>query len=504
MSLPNWLTALPDAAQMRATDSWAITTRGVASLDLMERAGAGLAALTAELVPSGRIVVVCGGGNNGGDGIVAARLLRAAGREVDVLLTCPVEELSGDPGVNLSRLTGPPVAPWVSSAALEGAAGVIDAVLGTGFSGPPREPALGAIRAINGCSAVVVCADVPSGVDASTGEVAQEAVRATATATFHAAKPGLWIYPGKAHAGTVRVIEIGIPDGAPGDANAGLLNKTVLDLIPRRSSSSTKFSEGSLMVVGGSSGLTGAPLMVVAAAQRTGAGYVTAAVPQSLAPIFAARLLEAMSRVLPDAAGGFTPDGVAPLTRMAEEVDAVVLGPGIGRSNGASQFARGAASAVPAPMVLDADGLNAHAGRLELIADRDWPTVLTPHAGELARLLAITSAEVQAKRLAHVRAAAATADAVVLLKGDDTLIASPNGRVAISASGTPALATAGSGDVLSGVIGALLAKGMAPFAAACAGAVLHAEAGRIAGEEHGVDSVIASDVIAALGAARQR
>jgi NAD(P)H-hydrate epimerase len=504
VSLPDWLAPLPDAAQMRATDAWAIEDRDIPSLDLMDRAGAGLAELTAERAPSGRIVVVCGRGNNGGDGIVAARLLRAEGREVDVLLTGPAEELTGDPAVNLARLTGSPPAPWVSPAALEGASCVVDAVLGTGFSGAPRDPALSAIRAINGCGAVVVSADVPSGVDASTGEVVGEAVRADATATFHAAKPGLWISPGKAHAGEVRIVDIGIPEGAPVDADAGLIADTAADLIPRRSARSTKFTEGALIVAGGSLGLTGAPSMVVAAAQRTGAGYVTAAVPESLHLVFAIRLVEAMSRPLPDAAGAFTPDAVQPLVRAAQGADAIVLGPGIGRSSGAAQFARAAAARLALPMVLDADGLNAHAGRLDLLAERPAPTVLTPHPGELARLLDLTSAEVDARRLVHVRTAAAAAQAVVLLKGDDTLIASPNGRVAISAGGAPALATAGSGDVLSGVIGALLAKGMAPFTAACAGVRLHAEAGRRAAAEHGVDSVIAGDVIAALGAARRR
>src|SRR5437763_11038843 len=201
-SLPDWVDPLPDAAEQRALDEWAIGERGVPGLDLMERAGTGLAEQVAERVPAGRVAVVCGKGNNGGDGLVAARVLRSRGREVDVLLLGQAEELRGDARTNLERLEGAAPAPF-DAAALSGAAAVIDAILGTGFSGEPREPAAGAIEAINAAAegaAVVVACDVPSGVDASSGEVAGVAIRARATATFHSAKPGLYIDPGKTHA----------------------------------------------------------------------------------------------------------------------------------------------------------------------------------------------------------------------------------------------------------------------------------------------------------------
>jgi ADP-dependent NAD(P)H-hydrate dehydratase / NAD(P)H-hydrate epimerase len=219
-ALPDWLDPLPDAGEQRALDEWAIGERGIPGLDLMERAGAGLAHLVAELAPGGRIVAVCGKGNNGGDGFVAARLLRERGRDVDVLLLGEVDELRGDARVNAQRLPGPPPEPFTASA-LVGAAVIIDAILGTGFSGEPREPAAGAIAAINSAAAYVVACDVPSGVDASTGEVAGVAVGARATATFHAAKPGLWIDPGKSHAGDVRVVDMASPTVVPASRRSG-------------------------------------------------------------------------------------------------------------------------------------------------------------------------------------------------------------------------------------------------------------------------------------------
>ncbi len=503
MSWAPWLQPLPDAELMRATDRWAIDERGVPSLDLMERAGEGLARVTAERAPAGRVVVVCGKGNNGGDGLVVARLLRAAGRDVDVLLTADPGELTGDPAANLERLPGDRPRRF-DAAALDGAAVIVDALLGTGFSGSAREPAAGAIEAMNDAGAPVVAADVPSGVDASTGAVEGPAVRAVATATFHQAKPGLWIAPGKQHAGDVVVVEIGMPEGGPGPAAAGLIEPGVLDGIPRRETDATKFSSGNVVVVGGSAGLTGAPSMAALAAMRTGAGYVTVATAASAQPAFSVRLLEAMTRGLPEEDGALVEASLEPALAALERATAAVLGPGLGRADATQAFARGLAAQAEVPLVIDADGLNAFAGRLEELAGRDAPTVLTPHAGELGRLLDLDSDAIAAARLEHARAAAGRAQAVVVLKGDDTIVALPDGRVAVSPGGAPALATAGTGDVLSGVIGALLAKGMGAPEAAAAGVLAHLRAGRIAAEPHGPDTAIASDVIAALPAALAR
>jgi NAD(P)H-hydrate epimerase len=508
-TLPDWLTGLLDAEEMRAVDRWAIEVRGVSSLDLMERAGAGVARVVERAAPDGPVAVVCGKGNNGGDGLVVARLLREAGRTVTVVCVAPLGEFSGDARANLERLGGEAPLELAEDGqsvevALAEAAVIVDALLGTGFQGEPRGAVGEAIEAVNAARAPVVSVDVPSGVDVSTGIASGAAVRATVTVTFHTGKPGLWIYPGKAHAGEVVRIDIGIPRGAPGETRIGLILSSVLDLLPRREASSTKFLSGHVLIAGGSRGLTGAPRMAAEAAMRAGAGYVTAFIPASAQAILAtAGPPELMTRGLPDDGGGLTAAGVASVLEASERGGALALGPGLGRGDGAVAFARELARDVKVALVLDADGLNAHAGALRELTARAAPTVLTPHAGELGRLLEVGSDEVERERLHHVRMAAEQAQAVVVLKGDDTLIAEPSGRVAVSPGGSPALATAGTGDVLTGVIAALLAVGLEPFTAASAGVYLHAEAGREAARRQGAnEGVLASDVIAALPAVR--
>jgi NAD(P)H-hydrate epimerase len=499
VSWAGWLEPLPDAATMRAIDAWAIEERGIPGLDLMDRAGETLAAVTAETITAGRIAVVCGRGNNGGDGLVAARVLRGAGREVDVLLLTDPGELSVDAAEQLRRLGGPTAArPW-SSEGLAGAAGAIDAILGTGFHGAPRGAAAEAIGALTGLGAPVVAADVPSGVDASSGEVAGVAVRAKVTVAFHAAKLGHWVHPGKALAGEVRVVDIGIPPQAPQRIDAGLIGDGVLSGLPARTATSTKFTSGTVVVVGGSTGLTGAPTMATLAAQRAGAGYVTVAGPASLELAFATRLLEAMFAGLPEAGGHLDTDALEAVLARCERASAVVVGPGLGRSPGTQALVRTLVEQVELPLVLDADGLNALGTDFATsLRRRDAGTVLTPHAGELGRLLGVASADVDRARLDHARRAAREAGAIVVLKGDDTLVAMPDGRVAVSAGGAPGLATAGTGDVLAGVVGALLARGADPDHAVCAAVHAHRRAGRLAGLQHGDEHVIASDVIAAL------
>jgi ADP-dependent NAD(P)H-hydrate dehydratase / NAD(P)H-hydrate epimerase len=505
VTLPDWLDPLYEAAEMGAADSFAIEERGVPSLELMERAGEGLARVAAEVADSasrtGPIRVVVGGGNNGGDGLVAARVLRERGREVEVLATGALGELRGDPRVNLDRLPGDPPSEGVSEAALSGSAAVVDALLGTGFAGEPREPAAGAIAAMNAQEAPVVACDVPSGVDASTGAVAGQAVHAAATATFHAPKVGLHVAPGALHAGTVHAIEIGIPRDAPSAERAGLISDRVLRLVTARARAGNKFDAGTVVVAGGMRGLTGAPTMAALAAMRTGAGYVQLAVPESTETVFALKLLEAMTVGQPEDDGTHSESGADGVAELAERAGAVVVGPGIGRSEAAVAFARAVARRVEAPLLIDADGLNAHAGALESLRERRAPTILTPHAGELGRLLEVDSAAIGAERLTSAREAAERSGAIVVLKGDDTIVAAPEGLAAVSRGGSPALATAGTGDVLSGVIATYLAKGLDPLAAAAAGVLAHARAGRVAAGRFGADHTIASDVIDALPAA---
>jgi NAD(P)H-hydrate epimerase len=511
--LPAWLTPLPDAETIRGVDRWAIEERGVDSLELMERAGAAVARAVDQLAADGPVTVLCGKGNNGGDGLVAARLLRHGGRAVTVVCLAAPEQLRGDAAANLERLPGPgPVrldgSPWNGGEAAEdplaGPAVIVDAMLGTGARGAPGGETAAAIEAARTCGAAIVSVDVPSGVDASDGTVAGVALEAQLTVTFHAAKPGLWIDPGKTHAGRVLVADIGIPRGAPMPASIGLIEDSLLELLPRRGPASTKFVSGHVSVAGGSRGLSGAPAMASRAAMRAGAGYVTALIPDSLQPVLAAAgTPELMSVGLAEADGALTEAAVAPALAALGRGGTLALGPGLGRSPGAGAFARHLARECELALVLDADGLNAHAGALAELTGRRAPTVLTPHAGELGRLLERDSGQIAAGRLAAVREAAAASGAVVVLKGDDTLIADPAGILAVSRGGSPALATAGTGDVLTGVIAALLAAGLDAFTAAAAGVLLHLRAGRLAAlAAGGPEGVIATDVIEALPAAR--
>ena len=496
-----WMEGVYDAERMREIERWAIERQGIPTLELMEAAGSATARAAGEIAQSAGVHVVCGKGNNGGDGLVAARKLAETGYDVEVLFLWPPDELSDDAKANLVRFEGRSRQVDASEVgrALDETGVVIDAIFGTGFSGAPRAPAEAAIEAVNGADAPVVAADIASGVDASTGEVDGAAVAANVTVSFHAAKLGHWIAPGKWRTGEVRVADIGIPAGTPVDPAAGLIGDQVLALAPRRGRESTKFSSGQVLIVGGSRGLTGAVCMSSEAAIRAGAGYATVAVPCDLEDIFEVKLTEVMSRGMPGPEGSLGPEAEEPILEAAERAAAVALGPGLGRAEPAFELARSVARKVKAPLVIDADGLNAHAGHLESLAERGAPTVLTPHAGELARLLESDSDDVAAHRLRDAREASARSRAIIALKGDDTLVVHGE-RVAINRGATSALATAGTGDVLTGVVSALLARGMEPFAATCAGVLAHARAGRAAGERVGPESVIATDVIEAVPA----
>jgi NAD(P)H-hydrate epimerase len=489
-----WLSPVYDADEMRALDRWAIDERGIPSLELMETAGRAVAEAVAGLAPEAPVRVVCGKGNNAGDGLVAARLLAAMGFAVEALLLWPGDELSGDAAANLGRFAATGAGDDLD-ARLAGSGAVVDAIFGTGFAGAPREPAKTAIDAINRCGAPVVACDIASGVDASSGEIAGAAVEADLTVSFHAAKIGHRIAPGKWRTGELRVVPIGIPDGALDEPAAGTIEPAVLALAPRRGSRSTKFSSGQVAIAGGSRGLTGAVQMSSLAAIRAGAGYATVAVPAELEPIFEAGQPEVMSVGCPGGDSCLAPASLKLLLRTFEKAAAGVLGPGMGRDPGSVELARDAAAAIGVPLVIDADGLNAFAGELERIAARRAATILTPHAGELGRLLDRTSEEIGAHRLGSAREAARAAAAVVVLKGDDTIVTDGE-RVAVNALSAPALATAGTGDVLSGIAAALLARGLDPFAAACAAVIAHARAGRDAAARIGAaESVIATDVI---------
>ena len=484
--MESWLSPLFDAEGIRAVDRWAIEEQGIPSPQLMKTAGTALAEAVAALSPQGPVRIVCGKGNNGGDGEVAARHLRGLGFAVET-----------------ASLWGDDV-PADLDVWLAGSGAVVDAIFGTGFGDAPREPAVAAIEAINRCGAPVIACDIASGVDASSGEIAGVAVEADLTVSFHAAKLGQRIAPGKWHTGELRVVPIGIPPAAPSEPAGGTIDPAVLSLLPRRGPRSTKFSSGQVAVAGGSRGLTGAVRMCSLAAIRAGAGYATVAVPAELEPVFEAGEPEVMSVGCPGGDGCLAPASAKPLLRTFERAAAGVLGPGMGRDPGSVTLAREVVAAIAPPLVVDADGLNAFAGELQLLVAREAATILTPHAGELGRLLGRDSEQIAAHRLACAREAAVAAGAVVVLKGDDTIVTDGE-RIAVNVVSAPALATAGSGDVLSGIAAAMLARGLEPFAAACAAVLAHARAGRDATRRVGAaESVIASDVIASIPAGLRR
>jgi hydroxyethylthiazole kinase-like uncharacterized protein yjeF len=496
-----WLRPVLTADEMRSVDAWAIEKQGVPSLDLMETAGRAVADAAVGLASSSRAAVICGKGNNGGDGLVAARALAESGLAVDALLLSLPGDLSGDAKANLERFPAARhVEPAELAGALAGAGVVVDAIFGTGFAGAPRDSAASAIEAINTSPAPVVATDVASGVNASTGEVDGSAVEADVTVTFHSAKLGHWIAPGKQHTGELRVAPIGIPHGAPAAVSAGLISAEVLAIAPPRGAGSTKFSSGQVVIVGGSRGLTGAVCMSSLAAIRSGAGYATVAVPADLEHIFEVKLTEVMSVGCASREGRLRRAASEQVLGACEGAAAVVLGPGIGRENGTRDLVLELAQRIGAPLVIDADGLNAHAKRLESLGGREAPTVLTPHEGELGRLLGIDSEDVKSKRLASAREAAGLSGAIVVLKGDDSIVTDGE-RVAVNRVSSPSLATAGTGDVLSGMVAALIARGLDPFTGTCAAVIAHTRAGRVAADRIGTDSVIAGDVIDSIPAA---
>lgn len=473
------------AEQARTVEEAAVAM-GASLAALMRLAGTAVAAQVDARVPEGDVVVLAGSGNNGGDGWVAARLLHARKRAVRVLSLGDPRALSGIAseaandaivsGVPWSTPTEPPSASDFSSASV-----VIDALLGTGVSGPLRAPLSEWVSAANDSNALLLAVDLPTGIDADTGAVPGVAFDADCTVTFTSPKRGLVLYPGAAHAGEVVVADIGI-DPALADVSGALEVWTAEEyaaLLPLPAANDHKNDRGRVLVVAGSSAFPGAAILAARGAMRAGAGYVTLAVPEAMVPIAQAHLQAAPVVGLPQSRGhALSSAALDKVLQLARDYDAVVLGPGLTLADGAVVTSRGVVARLKLPLVVDADALNALVDAHEILEKRTSPTVLTPHPGELARLLSTTPERIQADRVASSAKLAAKNTAVVL-KGAGTVI-SGSGQQVVNTSGTPALATAGSGDVLSGIIGALLAQGLTPFDAGALGAYLHGRAGQAA------------------------
>lgn len=496
------------AAEMRALDRWTIE-HGTAGPILMERAGAGATrVLRARLGRARRpVVIVCGRGNNGGDGFVLARHLRRARIPVEVWLAAKPEEVRGDAAGMLAawrrargKIEDVSTTERVPALAarLAGASAVVDAIFGTGLNAPVTGVAAAIIDAINASGRLVLAVDIASGLSADTGVPLGNAVRADVTATFAFAKVGQVLYPGADHTGELALVDIGIPDAAVEAIRPRvmLLEKAhVGRLVKRRPRDAHKGTFGHVLVIAGSRGKTGAALLATGAAGRAGAGLVTLAAAGGLQPVLEGHVREAMTAALPDAGDGVAAldDGRA-VDALLDGRAAVVCGPGLGLADETRTLVAHVVRRCRVPLVLDADGLNAVAGT-GLLAERGGPTIVTPHPGEMARLMESDTRTVQGDRLGAARTLAERAQVVVVLKGARTIIAAPDGTAAISPTGNPGMASGGTGDVLAGLLGGLLAQGLAPFDAAVLGVLAHGAAGDAVAARRGEMGLLAGDLI---------
>jgi NAD(P)H-hydrate epimerase len=499
------------AEQMRALDHRTITEARVPSVVLMERAGAGVVThLESRYGPlTGKsVVILCGKGNNGGDGLAIGRLLRRKKARAHIVLLSSPLDLSRDAKTmyqRFQRAAGQSaITRFTDAEAIQRrlTAGdvVVDAILGTGLSTPVTGLYRDAIDAINAAGRPTVAVDLPSGLHADTGMVMGAAVRADLTVTFGLPKVGLYIGSGIDCAGIVRLVDIGIPAsfvGAVGSRLMLLTEAAVRTTIPPRRASSHKGTYGHVGIIAGSIGKTGAAAMAALAALRIGTGLVTVAVPSGVNDILEAKLLEAMTVPMPETkAHTFARSGLDRLLAFAGARDAVAIGPGLTTHPETVELVQEFIKRADKPCVLDADALNALAGKASLLTECKRPPIITPHPGEMARLEAeATTQSVNEDRLGTAIRFARERGVFVILKGARTVIARPDGLAAICPTGNPGMATAGTGDVLTGMVGGLLAQGLSTWDAACAATYIHGLAGDLATQHLGQAGMIARDLI---------
>jgi NAD(P)H-hydrate epimerase len=506
---------LVTSEEMREIDRRAIEDYGIPGIVLMENAGRAVAEAAEKLLGdsalSARVVVICGRGNNGGDGFVAARHLSNRAIDVDIYLLAAMDDLTGEAATNclIAREMNLPIIENPEQeqleAALESADLVIDAILGTGVSGEVHGAAGGAIEAINESAALVLAVDIPSGISGDTGAVLGDAVVADWTLTFGLPKIGHYCHPGRAHCGRIEVVDISLPAELITDAALTTSVTEAMDawlMLPWREPDMHKGDAGRLLIVAGSEGMTGAAALAGLGAARSGAGLVTLGVPASLNDILEAKCTEVMTVPLPETEQRSLGREAAPqILDFAADCDAVALGPGISQVPATAELARGLIEQLDRPLVVDADGLNACAGTIEVLRGRESPTIITPHPGELSRLSGRTIPQIQADRVSAARQAAADLGCVVVLKGAASVTATSQGEVWVNPTGNAGMATGGVGDVLTGVIGALLAAGASAANAAASGVFYHGLAGDLAAEARGERGLVASDLLDRLPAA---
>ncbi len=501
------------ADEMRDIDRRTIEDYGIPGLVLMERAGLAVASRVRALFPLKKVVVLCGGGNNGGDGLVAARDLYNSGVKVSVIMATKKEALSSACAVQyqiVKKMVIPAEFRYtLSEKDLHGSV-VIDAVFGTGLARPVKGAIAGLFAFLNSSDAPVVAVDMPSGISSDTGEILGEAIMADCTVTFGLPKMTHFLYPGAGYTGKLFIEDIGFPTCLleADSIKASLVDReTASALIPARPRDSFKGDYGHVLVIAGSRGKTGAALMCGHAALRSGSGLVTLGVPESLVESFHCRVTEEMVLPLPDDGNGMMSlkalDSI--LRFAAEKIDVIAIGPGIGVSPATKQIMTELVLRSAVPMVIDADGMNSisASGRnaaevIDLLQKARAPIIFTPHPGEMARLIykpKITD------RLGMPVSFAVNSGSYLVLKGVPTIIAVPEGNIFINTTGNPGMATAGAGDVLTGIIASLMGQGLNPADASVLGVFIHGMAGDKAAAEGGEYSLVATDLINALPAA---
>lgn len=505
---------LVTSSQMRELDRRAISRHKIPSLKLMEKAGEAVAnaAMKFAAKRKGPVVIIAGRGNNGGDGLVCARHLIERGHDVIVILLAQSTELSPDARANWEFLA--PLTTHIITVtdipelnanrpSILQASVIVDAVMGTGLANNVQGLAAAAIELVNSVTIPKLAVDVPSGLSADTGKTLGVAVRADATVTFGLPKLGLFIGDGPKYAGEVEVADIGIPkeESELVDSKFSLIDPAMFSAhFGKRDSKSHKGTYGHVAVFAGSLGHLGAGYLACMAALRAGCGLVTYCLPEKAFVRFDARYPEIMCDIIPDGGSAhFHPAGVQKALDVAKEKSVVAIGPAIGTDSKTREFLNQFVSKLQKPVVIDADGLNVI--ELASLKGRNFTTILTPHPGEMARLMNTTTEKIQSDRLEAATSFASTHGVHLILKGHGTIVARPDGSAAINPTGNAGMASAGMGDALTGIVASFLAQGMEPWVACAAAVYIHGIAGDMAAAEHGERALITSDVIKNLGRA---
>ena len=512
------------AHQMADLDRVAIERYGIPSLVLMENAGRSCTERILRILQErvgipeeATVAVVCGRGNNGGDGMVIARHLQNRGVYVEVFLLAEVDQLSQDARKQFEilkqldvecRVLRDPEGVEDLRHFLEEVHLCVDAILGTGLSSPLEGIVREVVEAINLSMATVFAVDIPSGIDATTGRILGEAIRADYTGTFGLLKIGQVLLPGSIHCGETDVYDIGIPSKAVFEAEIkteALEERVVKSMFSIRPPDFHKGDAGRVFIVGGSPGLTGAPCLAGQAAMRMGAGLITVVVPDSIRPVVEAKLLEVMSAGVPDGGTGlFRIEAIPVLLERISRADFVVVGPGLGMYEGAAEFIAELIPRIRVPFLIDADGLNALAGQLKVLRSAKAPCIVTPHPGEMSRLTGESIEAIEASRIGSALHFAEEEGVTVVLKGARTVIATPKGDIFINTTGNPYMASGGMGDALSGIVAALASQGLSPTDAVCAGVFLHGMSADLLVRKHPMSPVSATDVIENIREALQK